>query len=131
MGFQLRMSGSNSVTGESATGLLNLAGSERLKDSKATGERLKETQNINSSLSTLGKVISALASNGRSIPYRESKLTWLLRYSLGGNCKTLMFVNISPSPENIKESINSLRFAKEVNSCNIGTARKAGKRNVK
>ena len=132
--FQLRMSGKNSVTGELASGLLNLvdlAGSERLKDSKATGDRLRETQNINSSLSTLGKVISALANHGRSIPYRESKLTWLLRYSLGGNSKTLMFVNISPSPENIKESINSLRFAKEVNSCNIGTARKAGKRTVK
>lgn len=132
--FQLRMNGTNSVTGESATGLLNLvdlAGSERLKDSKATGDRLKETQNINASLSVLGRVISSLASKGRSIPYRDSKLTWLLRYSLSGNSKTLMFVNISPSPENLKESVNSLRFAKEVNSCNIGTARKAGKRNVK
>lgn len=132
--FQLRMSGKNSVTGETATGLLNLvdlAGSERLKDSKATGDRLRETRNINSSLSTLGKVISALSNKGKSIPYRESKLTWLLRFSLGGNSKTLMFVNISPSPSNIKESINSLRFAKEVNSCNIGTARKAGTRNVK
>lgn len=125
--FQLRMKGKNSITGEEATGLLNLvdlAGSERLKDSKATGDRLRETKNINSSLSTLGKVITALSNKERSIPYRESQLTWLLKYSLGGNSKTLMFVNISPALENVKESTNSLRFAKEVNSCTIGPAKK-------
>ena len=125
--FQLCIKGRNSITGEEAVGvmsLVDLAGSERLKESKATGARLKETQNINKSLACLGDVISALANKNDHVPYRNSLLTFLLQNSLGGNCKTLMFVNVSPNVHDLNESVNSLRFATKVNACDIGVARK-------
>ena len=145
--FMLKIAGKNSITSESCTGTLNLvdlAGSERLKDSGSTGQRLEETKSINSSLSNLSKVIMALANNKVSfrlknicdlesnsllfkdghVPYRDSKLTHLLMNSLGGNSKTLMFVNLSPREDNFNETLNSLRFAKRVNNCQIGTATK-------
>jgi len=125
--FILKIQGSNDKTGETCSGSLNLvdlAGSERLKDSGSTGIRLEETKNINTSLSNLSKVILALANKDAHIPYRDSKLTHLLMNSLGGNSKTLMFVNLSPKIESFNESLNSLRFAKRVNQCQIGTASK-------
>jgi len=128
--FILKIHGKNSKTSESCVGSLNLvdlAGSERLKASGSTGARLEETKSINSSLSNLSKVILALANSkdGSShIPYRDSKLTHLLMNSLGGNSKTLMFVNLNPREEYFGESLNSLRFAKRVNQCQIGTATK-------
>ncbi|RKP10895.1 P-loop containing nucleoside triphosphate hydrolase protein [Thamnocephalis sphaerospora] len=128
--FTLRLKGRNRITLETSEGLLNLidlAGSERLSASGATGERLKETQAINKSLSSLGDVIAALANKDAHIPYRNSKLTYLLQNSLGGNSKTLMFVNISPLPESFQETLCSLRFATKVNSCHIGTARRVVK----
>ncbi|KAJ9178647.1 hypothetical protein P3X46_010515 [Hevea brasiliensis] len=95
--------------------LVDLAGSERQKSSGAEGERLKEATNINKSLSTLGLVIMNLVSisNGKSlhVPYRDSKLTFLLQDSLGGNSKTIIIANISPSLCCSLETLSTLKFA--------------------
>ncbi|KAL1831052.1 hypothetical protein ACET3Z_000703 [Daucus carota] len=95
--------------------LVDLAGSERQKSSGAEGERLKEATNINKSLSTLGLVIMNLVSisNGKSlhVPYRDSKLTFLLQDSLGGNSKTTIIANISPSSCCSSETLSTLKFA--------------------
>ncbi|GER37044.1 kinesin-like protein [Striga asiatica] len=94
----------------------DLAGSERVKKSGSSGSQLKEAQSINKSLSALGDVISALASGSQHIPYRNHKLTMLMSDSLGGNAKTLMFVNISPAESNLDETYNSLTYASRVRS---------------
>ncbi|KAK5579891.1 hypothetical protein RB653_009579 [Dictyostelium firmibasis] len=96
--------------------LVDLAGSERANSTGATGVRLKEGANINKSLSTLGKVISALAENSTSkkavfVPYRDSVLTYLLKETLGGNSKTIMIAAISPADINYEESLSTLRYA--------------------
>jgi Kinesin motor domain len=90
---------------------VDLAGSERQKRTGAQGKRLKEGIDINKGLLVLGNVISALASNSPFVPYRDSKLTRMLRGSLGGNHKTLMIACVSPSPANFDESLNCLRYA--------------------
>ncbi|XP_012215196.1 osmotic avoidance abnormal protein 3-like isoform X2 [Linepithema humile] len=92
--------------------LVDLAGSERQTRTGATGDRLKEAASINLSLSALGNVISALAAgNGRHVPYRDSKLTRLLRDSLGGNARTLMIACVSPSDIDAEETLSTLRYA--------------------
>ncbi|OMO74183.1 Semialdehyde dehydrogenase, NAD-binding protein [Corchorus capsularis] len=95
--------------------LVDLAGSERQKTSGAEGERLKEAASINKSLSTLGHVIMILVdvANGkpRHVPYRDSKLTFLLQDSLGGNSKTMIIANVSPSICCATETLNTLKFA--------------------
>lgn len=95
--------------------IIDLAGSERSKSANTQGERLKEAGMINKSLSTLGNVINSLVevSEGRvrHIHYRDSKLTFLLRDSLGGNSKTLIIANISPSPNSFGETLSTLKFA--------------------
>ncbi len=95
--------------------LVDLAGSERQKSTKAVGARLKEGCNINKSLSILGNVINSLVevSEGkqRYIHYRDSKLTYLLKDSLGGNSKTSLIANISPSSKCVGETVSTLKFA--------------------
>jgi len=94
---------------------VDLAGSERQSRSAAEGSQLKEASSINKSLSTLGPVIRGLVeqSNGTNthIPYRESKLTYLLRESFGGNSMTWMIANISPSRTSFGETLSTLQFA--------------------
>lgn len=106
--------------------LVDLAGSERAKSTEATGARLREGSNINKSLTTLGRVIAALAdpqkkskpraggsfkpsSSNSVVPYRDSILTWLLKDSLGGNSKTAMIACIAPS--DYEETLSTLRYA--------------------
>lgn len=124
--FILKLVGKNTATGECCEGTLNLvdlAGSERLKHSQAEGDRMKETQNINKSLSCLGDVIEALGRGSGHVPYRNSKLTHLLQYSLGGNSKTLMFVMVSPLETHLKETLTSLRFATKVSIISVSSSR--------
>ncbi|KAJ0413055.1 hypothetical protein BJY00DRAFT_297464, partial [Aspergillus carlsbadensis] len=98
--------------------LVDLAGSERANSTGATGARLKEGAEINRSLSTLGRVIAALADlasgkkkNASMVPYRDSVLTWLLKDSLGGNSMTAMIAAISPADINFDETLSTLRYA--------------------
>lgn len=100
--------------------LVDLAGSESPK----TSTRMDETKNINRSLSELSNVILALVQKNEHVPYRNSKLTHLLMPSLGGNSKTLMFVNVSPFQDCFIESVKSLRFAATVNSCKLAKAKR-------
>ncbi|KAF3686381.1 Kinesin-like protein kif7 Kinesin-like protein costal2 [Channa argus] len=93
---------------------VDLAGSERILRTGNTGERLKESIQINSGLLALGNVIGALGDpkrKGSHIPYRDSKITRILKDSLGGNSKTLMIACISPSSSNFDESLNTLNYA--------------------
>ncbi|BAT77004.1 hypothetical protein VIGAN_01508300 [Vigna angularis var. angularis] len=95
--------------------LVDLAGSERQKSSGADSERLKEAANINKSLSTLGLVIMTLVDlahgKPRHVPYRDSRLTFLLQDSLGGNSKTMVIANVSPSICCANETLSTLKFA--------------------
>jgi kinesin family member C2/C3 len=112
----------NNATGEVSKGkisFVDLAGSERLSKSNpnVNVDRLRESNAINLSLESLGKVIAHLSNGNVSkahIPYRDNKLTHLMKDSLGGNSKTLMFVNISPADYNVQETQNSLQFGTRV-----------------
>ncbi|TIC00999.1 kinesin 1 [Wallemia mellicola] len=119
----------NIETGSQKTGnlyLVDLAGSEKIGKTGATGQTLEEAKKINKSLSALGMVINALT-DGKSthIPYRDSKLTRILQESLGGNSRTTLIVNCSPSEYNVDETVSTLRFgmrAKSIkNSARVNT----------
>jgi chromosome segregation ATPase len=91
--------------------LVDLAGSERQSKTGAAGDTLKEGCNINLSLSALGTVIDTLVKGKGHVPFRSSPLTMLLKDSLGGSSKTVMFANIGPSEHNLSETVSTLRFA--------------------
>lgn len=127
--FMLHLNGYNEDSGAIVNGTMNLcdlAGSERLDRSGAgtDAQRLKETQSINKSLSCLGDVFNALATGASHVPYRNSKLTYLLQDCLSGDGKALMFVNLSPTTASCGESVCSLRFAQRVNQVELGKATK-------
>ena len=106
----------------SSINLIDLAGSERASGTGATGDRLKEGANINKSLTMLGQVISALAKQAEGggkktkevVPYRNSKLTYILKPFLGGNAKTSMVAALSPASINYDETLSTLRYAWQV-----------------
>nr|KAG5692985.1 hypothetical protein BaRGS_011621 [Batillaria attramentaria] len=102
--------------------LVDLAGSERVSKSGADGARLREAQNINKSLACLGDVIHALRIKQNHIPFRNSKLTYLLQDSLGGDSKTLMIVQVAPVEKNVAESTCSLSFGQRVRNVELGAA---------
>ncbi|CBJ31988.1 conserved unknown protein [Ectocarpus siliculosus] len=129
--LQVHITSTDVATGYVQHGKLNLidlAGSERIKSTAAEGQQLKEAQNINRSLSALGDVINSLGSGSKHVPYRNSKLTFLLQDSLSSNAKVLMFVNINPAPQSQGESSCSLNFAKRCRSVQLGTSRRLGGR---
>ena len=106
--------------------LVDLAGSERVRKSAVEGQELKEATHINKSLSALGNVMEALDRKASHIPYRDSKLTYLLQDSLGGNSRTMMVVTVCPTSITSDETSHALQFATRVRRINIGSA----KRNV-
>ena len=91
--------------------IIDLAGSERASVTKNSGERLQEGANINRSLLALGNCINALSNGSKHVPYRDSKLTRLLKYSLGGNCKVVMIAHVSGLIQNQDETKNTLKYA--------------------
>lgn len=106
--------GRTSIVTRSKLLFVDLAGSERISKSRAEGDRFKEAQHINKSLSALGDVIGALSKKKSHVPYRNSKLTSILQPCLGGNAKTIMFANISPSEDSLSETASTLGFASRV-----------------
>ncbi|XP_040021149.2 kinesin-like protein KIFC3 [Gasterosteus aculeatus] len=121
----ITVQGTDLATGSKTTGKLNLvdlAGSERVWKSGAEGERLKEAQNINRSLLSLGDVIQALRARQTHIPFRNSRLTYLLQDSLGKGSKTVMVVQVSALESNVGETLCSLKFAQRVCKVELGPA---------
>eukprot|EP00929_Paragymnodinium_shiwhaense_P032033 TRINITY_DN17827_c0_g1_i1.p1 TRINITY_DN17827_c0_g1~~TRINITY_DN17827_c0_g1_i1.p1 ORF type:complete len:697 (+),score=139.35 TRINITY_DN17827_c0_g1_i1:252-2093(+) len=113
---ELSISGGDACEGvrKSQTHLVDLAGSERSGRTKATGTRLQEGNSINKSLTTLARVIAALAKNNKKkqvAPFRDSKLTFILKESLSGNSKTAMIAAISPNLVDFEETLSTLKFA--------------------
>lgn len=96
--------------------MIDLAGSERASSTGNRGLRMIEGANINKSLLSLGNCINMLHQNmtkgqKNHVPYRDSKLTRLLKDSLGGNCRTVMIANISPCESNFEDTVNTLKYA--------------------
>ncbi|KAG8901134.1 hypothetical protein FRB99_005550, partial [Tulasnella sp. 403] len=118
--FLITINQRNTETGTSKTGnlyLVDLAGSEKVGKTGASGTTLEEAKKINKSLSALGMVINALT-DGKSqyVPYRDSKLTRILQESLGGNSRTTLIINCSPSSYNEPETLSTLRFGMRAKS---------------
>merc|ERR1712217_469848 len=103
--------------------LIDLAGSENTNKSGVSGQGMKEAQAINKSLSALGDVIQSLVAKNPHTPYRNSKLTMMLKDSLGGDSKTLMIVCCSPAQTNVIETLSSLNFASRARNVELGKAK--------
>lgn len=114
-------------TTSASLNIIDLAGSERAAATNNNGARMKEGANINKSLLALGNCINALCQSGgrkgRHIPYRNSKLTRLLKFSLGGNCKTVMIVCVSPSSAHYDETHNTLKYANQAKNIRTKVSR--------
>lgn len=111
--FSIAVSQKNVASGAQKTGqlfLVDLAGSEKVGKTGASGQTLEEAKKINKSLSALGLVINSLTDGSTHIPYRDSKLTRILQESLGGNSRTSLIINCSPTSFNESETISTLRF---------------------
>ncbi|XP_077294179.1 uncharacterized protein LOC143916807 [Arctopsyche grandis] len=105
--------------------MIDLAGSERASATGCKGDRFKEGANINRSLLSLGNCINQLADGAKFIPYRDSKLTRLLKDSLGGNCRTVMIANVAPTSSSYEDTYNTLKYATRAN-----TIRQKMKKNI-
>jgi len=99
--------------------MIDLAGSERASQTDNRGARLVEGANINRSLLALGNCINALASGSAFVPYRDSKLTRLLKDSLGGNCRTVMVANVSPNHHLYEDTLNTLKYANRAKNIRV------------
>jgi len=124
--FQFQIVGTNLKTQETHEGCLNLislASSDRDLGSM-TNDTKKDAIYINSDLSCLNNVFVALVNHEKNVPYRSSKLTHLLQHSLGGNGKASLLATLSPSEQDFKETLNTLRFAAKINTYEIGTSKK-------
>jgi len=129
--FQLRITATRQLKGDGpkqtlhgSLNLVDLAGSERLSKSCATGDRLKETQSINKSLSALGDVFTAISKKQNHVPFRNSKLTFLLQPCLSGDGKALVLMALSPADTSAHESLCTLRFSSLISQCELGKATK-------
>ncbi|XP_067855671.1 uncharacterized protein [Heptranchias perlo] len=121
----LCVNGVDSVSGTTYHGTLtlcDLAGSERISKTEATGQRLVEAAAINKSLTALGQVFTALKNNALHVPYRNSKLTHLLQPAVNRDAKACIFVNISPSIKNLGETLSTLQFGSSVRQVSLGKA---------
>ena len=125
--LQLTVTGYNTISKVTSVGkltLVDLAGSERQSKTEAAGDRLVEAAAINKSLTSLGQVFKALATNSPHIPYRNSKLTHVLQDSLGGDSKTAIFINCSPAASNLAETHCTLGFGRNIRKIELGPATK-------
>ncbi|XP_066543201.1 kinesin-like protein klp-3 [Amia ocellicauda] len=121
----LHVDGTDSASGVTSHGslmLCDLAGSERISKTEATGQRLVEAAAINKSLTSLGQVFSALKCNALHVPFRNSKLTRLLQPSLSGDAKACVFLNVSPDMNNLAETLSTLQFGSSIRQVELGRA---------
>ncbi|XP_078469021.1 uncharacterized protein LOC144731710 [Lampetra planeri] len=121
----LSLEGVDVVSGSASHGSLilgDLAGSERISRTEATGQRLVEAAAINKSLTSLGQVFLALRNGSLHVPYRNSKLTHLLQPALGGNAKACVFVTVSADDANRGETLSTLQFGSSIRQVALGTA---------
>ncbi len=118
--------GTNVLTHATTRGclhLIDLAGSERVSRSGAAGQQLVEAQHINKSLTALGCVMQALAQKRDHIPFRDSKLTFLLADSLAGQAKSMMFMHVAPEESSVGETLSTLNFGSAVTKITLGAAK--------